>query len=200
VFAKRARDLFGPAWTLERISFAHAPLGPRATYDRICQAPIRFEAPYTEVVFARDLLALPMPGADPHLNAILAAEADATLAAIRPAARPASFIEAVNRKLNDGLADRDLTLTALADHFGMSARTLQRRLRAAGVTHRALVRGIRQERATRSLATGVSQRHIARALGYSGPAAFQRAFRRWAGMTPAQRRRRSKGSGPGSPS
>src|SRR5262249_48385907 len=48
LFARRARDLFGPHWSIKRICFQHAALGPRATYDRICQAPVFFEMPFTE--------------------------------------------------------------------------------------------------------------------------------------------------------
>ena len=195
IFLRRSRFFFGPEWTVKRVCFAHAPLGPRATYDRICQAPIFFETPFTEVVFARELLALPMAGADPHLNAILGAEADALLAPLAPAGRAPSFIETVKRVLEHGIYERDLTLTRLADALGISARTLQRRLRAAGVTHRGLVRDVRQEVATRSLSTHASLGQIARSLGYSGTGAFQRAFKRWSGVTPGQVRRTRAGAG-----
>ena len=189
VCLRRSRFFFGPEWTVKRVSFAHPPLGPRATYDRICQAPFFFDMPFTEVVFARELLALPIAGADPHLNAILAAEADALLAPLAPPSHAPSFIETVKRVLEHGIYERDLTLTRLADGLGISARTLQRRLRAAGVTHRGLVRDVRQNVATRSLSTHASLGQIARSLGYSGTGAFQRAFKRWSGMTPGQVRR-----------
>jgi AraC-like DNA-binding protein len=101
-------------------------------------------------------------------------------------------MDTVRRTLEDGFDERDLTLTGLAEHLDISTRTLQRRLRAAGVTHRSLLRALRQELAARSLATGASQRQIARALGYSGAAAFQRAFKRWSGKSPGQLRRPGK--------
>jgi len=190
VFVRRARDLFGPGWSLRRVCFAHAPLGPRSTYDQICQAPVQFEMPFTEVVFARELLERPMSGADARLNAILTAEAEAALAAIAPPRGAPSFVGAVKRVLEDGLYERDVTLTRLADQLGVSTRTLQRRLRAAGVTHRGLVRVVRQDLAAQSLATRASHGQIAHSLGYSGAGAFQRAFKRWSGMTPGQIRRR----------
>jgi AraC-like DNA-binding protein len=188
LFAQRARAMFGPEWSLKGFSFGHAALGPRSTYDRICQAPVRFEMPFTEAVFARDLAALPMAGADTRLSAMFVAEAETALAAIRPPAGTPSFIDTVKRALEDGLHERDLTLTRLADQMGVSPRTLQRQLRAAGVTHRGLVRDVRQEIATRSLAARVSQGKIARSLGYSGAGAFLRAFKRWSGVTPGQHR------------
>ena len=84
IFARRARDLFGPRWSLKRMSFAHAALGARATYDRVCQAPVQFEMPFTEAVFARDLLDEPMVGSNARLNDILAAEAESALASSDP--------------------------------------------------------------------------------------------------------------------
>ena len=191
LFLRRARELFGPEWRLKRVSFAHPAQGPRATYDRICQAPVLFEMPFTEVVFERDLLKKPMPGANPRMSAIFMGEADAALATVAPPAVAPSFIDTVKRVLENGLHARDLTLKRLADHLGISERTLQRRLRSAGVTHRGLVRGVREDLANRSLATRVSQGQIARTLGYSGTGAFQRAFKRWSGMTPGQLRRTS---------
>jgi AraC-like DNA-binding protein len=189
LFVRRARELFGPDWRLKHVSFAHAAQGPLATYDRICQAPIHFEMPFTEMVFERELLASTMPGADPRMSAIFMAEADAALATVASPAVAPSFIDSVKRVLEDGLHARDLTLKRLAENLGISERTLQRRLRSAGVTHRGLVRGVREDLATRSLATRVSQGQIARTLGYSGTGAFQRAFKRWSGITPGQLRR-----------
>jgi len=190
LFARRAREMFGPNWSLKRVCFQHPALGPRATYDRICQAPVFFGMPFTEAVFARDLMALPVAGADRRLHALFSSEADVALAAIEPAEGATSFMDTVKRVLEDGLHERDLTLTRLADQLGISTRTLQRRLRAAGATHRGMVRDVRQNVAKRSLATRISQGQIARNLGYSGAGAFQRAFKTWSGVTPGQIRRK----------
>jgi len=189
IFMRRSRELFGASWSIKRVWFAHAAQGARAVYDRVCQAPLQFEMPYTEVVFSRDLLALPMAGANARVNDILTAEADAALGALTAPTREPSLIDAVRQVLAEVRDEHDFTLTRLADRVGVSARTLQRHLRAAGVTHRGLVRGVRQDLAKRSLATHVSQGQIARTLGYSSAGAFQRAFKRWSGMTPGQHRR-----------
>ncbi len=167
LFLQRARQLFGPSWSVKAISFAHSPLGPRATYDRICQAPVHFEMPFTEAVFARDLLAMPMaarPADERDLHARSgcgARDAGATAGAAL-----------VRRHRQAGPRGRPRGARSHADAPGGSpghqARTLQRRLRAAGITHRGLVRGVREDLANRSLATRVSQGQIARTLGYSG--------------------------------
>jgi AraC-like DNA-binding protein len=188
LFVRRARELFGPSWAMLHVSFAHAAQGPLQSYQRVLKVPIHFDCPITEAVFPRELLALPMAGADSALNASLTAQAEELLAAIKPRQEEASFVALIERTLEDGLAKGDLTLMRLANQMGLSIRTVQRRLRAAGLTHRELVRGLRHKLAKQSLDAPISQGEIARTLGYSGTGAFQRAFKRWSGIAPGQLR------------
>jgi AraC-like DNA-binding protein len=132
-----------------------------------------------------------MAGADARLHGILSAQADAMLAALRPARPLASFLEEVQRALHDGVGDNDFSLTHLADRLSLSVRTLQRRLRSEGLTHRGLVRQLREALAKRALDGSVSQGQIARTLGYAGAGSFHRAFKRWSGMTPGELRARA---------
>jgi AraC-like DNA-binding protein len=188
LFVRRSRDMFGSQWTVKHVSFAHAPLGPSSRYDRLFKVPIFFGMPFDEVVFTRDLLSVPLAGADARLNAILAAQADAMLAVLRPPAAKISFIESVQQAIQDGLAQGDFSLPRIAERLSLSARTLQRRLRTEGISHRQLVQGLRHNLAARALDESVSQGHIARTLGYSGVGAFHRAFKSWSGVTPGQSR------------
>jgi AraC-like DNA-binding protein len=191
LFAQRSRDDFGGSWSFKQVSFAHDALGPRAAYDSICQAPIRFGMPFTEAVFDRELLAMPMPAADARLHAILRAQADGLLAKIAPPVASLSFADTIAQALTNGVSVGNFTLAGLADHLGLGVRTLQRRLRAEGLTHRSLVRTLRQDLALRSLATSAPQNQIARSLGYSGTGAFQRAFKAWSGVPPAAVRKKA---------
>jgi AraC-like DNA-binding protein len=73
----------------------------------------------------------------------------------------------------------------------MSPRTLQRRLAEEGVSYQTLLEGARKEAAGRYLADGtLAIGEIAYLLGYSEPAPFHRAFKRWYGTTPEAFRRR----------
>jgi AraC-like DNA-binding protein len=89
----------------------------------------------------------------------------------------------------DGYPDIQLT----AEVLGMSVRSLQRHLAAAGITHEALVGRARFATATALLEeTDAKILDIALDLGYSDHAHFTRAFRRWAGCCPQEFRRRSR--------
>jgi len=197
MFAERSRGHFGSSWSLKHVSFAHEALGPTEAYDRVFRTPVRFGMPFCEAVFDRELLDKHMESSDGRLNAILTTQAEALLAMVDRSSQPRSFVETIEQALTNGLSAGDLTLSGLAEHLGLGVRTLQRRLRTEGLTHRGLVRRLRHDVAVRSLAGPVTQTQIARTLGYSGTGAFQRAFKGWAGFAPAELRRQPKRNGKG---
>lgn len=87
-----------------------------------------------------------------------------------------------------GLTDhRQLKLNAIARRMGMSARTLQRRLKFCGVDFEDLVDETRRSEALRLISEGEhTMTEVAYRTGYSDPAHFTRAFRRWAGAPPSR--------------
>jgi AraC-like DNA-binding protein len=94
--------------------------------------------------------------------------------------------QVVARLLEQGSTD----VRAVASAVNTSSRTLQRRLREAGLTYAGLVQQVRCEAASHLLMEpGQTVRGVARRLGYSDPAHFTRAFHRWTGLTPRAFRR-----------
>lgn len=82
-------------------------------------------------------------------------------------------------------AGRVWRIEAAAAAVGLSARTLQRRLTAAGWTFQAVVRRARMRAATALLAgSPASLAEIGYCCGYADQAHFQRDFRRMTNMTP----------------
>jgi len=77
------------------------------------------------------------------------------------------------------------SIAIVADRMETSVRTLQRRLHETGLTYSDVAQRVRHAAATRMLLdanAGIND--VARALGYSDPAHFTRAFHRWTGCTP----------------
>jgi len=72
--------------------------------------------------------------------------------------------------------------------FGISLRTLDRRLRRRGATIRELRQRYRREQALELLRTGLGTGHVARLLRFSGPDSFARFCRREFGATARQLR------------
>jgi AraC-like DNA-binding protein len=78
----------------------------------------------------------------------------------------------------------------------MSSRTLQRRLSQQGLSYQRVLDRVRRETAEKSIAdSALSIGEIAYLVGYSEPAAFHRAFRRWTGTTPQTYRHRLRTGG-----
>jgi AraC-like DNA-binding protein len=98
--------------------------------------------------------------------------------------------EIVTGLLESGTPD----VREVASAVSTSARTLQRRLRGAGLTYAGLVQQARCEAASQMLLeSDRSVSDVARTLGYSDPAHFTRAFHRWTGLAPREFRRRNGG-------
>lgn len=79
----------------------------------------------------------------------------------------------------------DPTIAHICTRLKLSRSTLLRRLRDEGVTFQSLLDETRKELAIRYLRkSDLNNQQIAHLVGYRDPNAFQRAFRKWTGMTP----------------
>jgi AraC-like DNA-binding protein len=85
------------------------------------------------------------------------------------------------------------TLRAIARCAGTSPRSVQRHLQEAGLRFSALVDHGRRERALEMIDQyGVRLADIATQLGYREQSSFNRAFRRWTGLSPREFRARRR--------
>lgn len=106
-----------------------------------------------------------------------------------PASLEASLTELIRLYLPDGPP----RIEAAAEVAGLTVRTLQRHLAAQSVNYEQLVSNQRFEQARQMLDQGEMSIHdISRALGYTHPTHFARAFRRIAGMSPRQYRKKAR--------
>jgi AraC-like DNA-binding protein len=97
------------------------------------------------------------------------------------------IVSAVKLMLPSYLNDRIPTLAEIAEMAGISIRSFQRKLSSAGVTYSDLLDGVRFENAAKLLRdTNAKIIDIAFSSGYTDPAHFTRAFRRFSGVTPRE--------------
>ena len=83
----------------------------------------------------------------------------------------------------------DGSMDMIAGKMGVSRQTLFRRLKAEGVTFEKVLDELRHKLALHYLSgKKVSVNETAYLVGFSDPAAFSRAFKRWTGMSPSERR------------
>jgi AraC-like DNA-binding protein len=99
------------------------------------------------------------------------------------------FRSEVERRMEPMLASGPVRVDDVARAFGCSRQTLYRRLKADGVTFAALLDTLRRRLALRFVREqGLSVKETAYRLGFSDPAAFSRAFKRWTGTSPREAR------------
>jgi len=97
------------------------------------------------------------------------------------------IVSTVKLMLPSYLDDRIPTIAEVAEMAGISTRSFQRKLSSAGVSYSDLLDGARFENAAKLLRdTNAKIIDVAFSSGYSDPAHFTRAFRRFSGITPRE--------------
>jgi AraC-like DNA-binding protein len=104
-----------------------------------------------------------------------------------PQAEARCFRKEVEKAIEPMLASGDVSIGRVARELGMSRQTLYRRLKDEGVTFEEILEAKRRQLAIRYLKFDrESVKAVAYKLGFSDPAAFSRAFKRWTGISPSE--------------
>jgi len=150
-------------------------------FDKLCGVRPSFDAPLNAILLPAKDLDAPLPQANPLMARMCEEQCRQLLA---------------KRRVRSGLAgqirDRLLrspgempSLETVAEELHMASRSLRRRLDEEDTTFRALVDEVRQTLAEELLMSAhMKLAEIAARLGYTEPAAFISAFKRWKGMSP----------------
>jgi AraC-like DNA-binding protein len=184
VMMATVRLAVGPSWRPAEVHLrtAEAP-GLRDTKS-LAGARMAFRQPATMVAIPRALLAVRLPPLPPTGIPMDVEHWQSSA----PACDFAGSIRQAVETLSWG--EDYPTVRQTADFVGLSVRTLQRRLAAAGVSHQGLVAQTRFATAAVVLEkTKAKVLDLALDLGYSDHANFTRAFRRWTGCSPQEYRR-----------
>ena len=174
------QHLAGHSWVPLSVHLKRAePLDTRP-YRQLFRCPIAFDADFTGLVFHKKVLSQPVVNADQQLFRIL----HQYLTQLEARA-PSDFGSLVRETVALSLQDGDSSIETVASRLGLSERTLQRRLHAAGLNYKDILVDVRRSVAQQYLRdTGVSLTRIATILGYSDLAAFSRSFHREFGVSP----------------
>lgn len=158
-------------------------------FDDAFRCPIEFNAGENALYFAAEVLDRPLPGADPELalhNDRIVAE---YLATLNHGTLTQRVYACLIQRLPSGPPDQ----AAVADTLGLSLRTLQRRLQAENSSFQQILDTVRFELAKAYLwKEEYSLGEVGYLLGFSDHSNFNRAFKRWAGMTPAAYRQQAR--------
>ena len=164
------------------IYFKHPVPGSAAAHERHFGCPVHFDSGMDALLVAHEVMQAPNKLGDASIVRFFDEHLDAELTKFDD---DASLERRIRIRIAKSLSEGIPTVSDVAASFGMSARTLQRRLSDRNYSFQALVDESRRELAERLLReTGYPLAEVAFLTGFSEQSAFTRAFKRWAGQTP----------------
>jgi AraC-like DNA-binding protein len=103
----------------------------------------------------------------------------------KKATKENGFRRRVEAELEPLLATGSIRIERVARALGCGRQTLYRRLKAEGLTFAQVLDDLRRRQAVKLIRDpALSVKEVAYRLGFSDPAAFSRAFKRWTGKCP----------------
>ncbi len=146
----------------------------------------RFNMRANQLRFPAKYLDQSLNAADPVTAQLVAQQCERELALLGYSGDITSRVLAVLANERDGYP----SLAAVAGQMNMSTRTLKRKLQQHGLSFQALLDNLRKRDSMRLLGDqSLSVEQVAMRVGYSDPANFTRAFRKWTGTSPRSYRR-----------
>ena len=172
------------------VSYPRPSYGER--YEQVLGVKVRFDAAGDVFKFPRSYGPL----------RVVSQNAEVAEACLRHCAAMSPRFDPLVKSIQSTIVEsscRLIQLEEVAEHLGLSPRTVQRRLREDAQTTFQAVRDELRERLSKSLLqeTNLSVEAIAKRLGFSAATNFRAAFKRWTGMTVAEFRSTSSGGAKG---
>ena len=161
---------------------AHKFIGDKTFLEDFLVCPLEDGAGVNAVVIATAELSLPNAVGDDAISRFFDARVEEMLAETETRLPISMRVKSeIGKNLSGGIPK----LSDVANVFGMSARTLQRKLSDEGAVFQDLVDLARRELSERLLrTTQYPLVEVAYLTGFAEQSGFTRAFKRWAGETP----------------
>jgi AraC-like DNA-binding protein len=179
---------FSPTPVVLEVHVTHPAPEHSAEYERVLGAPTRFGRDWNAMRLDEAALTRRIQVQPRYAFGILSEHADRLLAKLQAAETVRGRVQSL---LMPALHTGETSIETVAQEMGVSRQTLYRRLKAEGVTFEQVLDDLRHQLALHYLqGEKVSVHETAYLVGFSDPAAFSRAFKRWTGRSPADLRRR----------
>ncbi|MBE0482725.1 MAG: AraC family transcriptional regulator [Bacterioplanes sp.] len=181
-FSSLARFLTGDQLQPIEVHLNHPEPNYSERYREFFSCPVLFDQPRTELIFASDILDLPLMMADQATAAMAESQCEEFLNRMGP---KEGIVAKVRRILlsNPGQFP---PVDVVASHLATSTRTLSRSLQDIGSSYQRILDEVRKEMAIEYLRnSSLPIEEIAALVGYSDPSNFRKAFRRWTQHAPS---------------
>lgn len=166
-----------------RVELPGEPPPDVQSYNDFFQCPLVFNAEKLRIFSAGHWLEKPFANSNLKLKKVFRQELDSIISQLRT---DSSIIDRI-RQLLVGLESlRPVSQSWLATQLHTSERTLSRQLAEVGLSFRDMLTNFRNAKSIEFLSEGLAIDQIADYLGFSERAAFDRAFKKWQGVTPSK--------------
>lgn len=187
---KFARMLVGDEAQAERVCFTHGNSTRLAQYEQLFKTPVRLNQPHNCVVFHKSLLDAPLKGASPTLHK----QAESVVHDyLSKAPGKTSLVDTLYQAFAENPQLLGQGIERAAARFQLHPRTLQRRLQDEGHRFADVQAKARFQLAADWLVNEQTDvETVSERLGFADRHSFTRAFKRWAGLTPSEYRRKGR--------
>lgn len=169
------------------LSRKQPPLSQQNEYQAVFKCPVSYGQSENAIVFDKTLLSLPLNKGDKQLLSTLESHAQALISDLTIEKDMATQLKiAIEKSLKNG----NFHQQEIAQQFGFSAKTLQRRLAALGLSFQVLLDETRLSMAKKYLAEhSLNLNQISSELGFTEPRSFYRWFNKLTLQTPGDYRK-----------
>ena len=182
---------FGVTQIAKAVHVTHPEPAYRDEYDRIYRAPITFDSGWNAILIDEVWMFHRVSDQPRYVFGVLSERADALLKELESSKSMRGRVESL---LLPVIHKGDVGMETIADKLAVSRQTLFRRLKVEGTTFEKVLDELRHRLALHYLSgKRVSVNETAYLVGFSDPAAFSRAFKRWTGSNPRDVRGARKG-------
>lgn len=178
----------GKAFYPVEVSFQHEPHDNLKLYEETFRCPVKFNQPHNYISYLTRDLNTRTAKADESINKFLQERMDEEAKGIEISAY--KLLSDIKSLVIDALPSGIPNIESISEQLGLSKRSLNRRLSESGHNFRNLVSQTQREVSEDLLKNSVnSVGEIAFRTGFSEQSAFNRAFKRWTGISPIEFRR-----------
>ena len=164
----------------------HDPLAPSNVYEDILGCKVEFNAGEYSVILSDGIAEETLPMTDPEKFAILRAHQERILASLT---QRDDLIYKMEHAIRESIRTERPTQAAIAKMLGHSERTLRRLLADQGTTFKAVTEMVKKDLADILIDQGKPLIEVGNVLWYNDQSAFNRAYKRWHGVSPSKRKK-----------
>ena len=184
---KHIQQSTGPEWRPLRVNLVYQKPENEEEYFRSLGPNIHFDQPVNSIRIEAEILAIPMPDADPDIYHMACNSLKNPFASTRETEKP---IDQFLQFIHGQLGKKNVTMASASKHLLMTQQQLRRLLKKHGTCFQCALKEARKAHAAHYLCeTETRFSEITYLLGFSDQSTFSRAIKRWFGTTPRDMRR-----------